>query len=49
MHFLLQGKEEFERHQRELLEKENIIKHGKPQLEQHQVSSFPFLFIDRYF
>ncbi|XP_040209659.1 enhancer of filamentation 1 isoform X2 [Rana temporaria] len=36
----LQGKEEFERHQRELLEKENIIKHGKPQLEQHQLSQF---------
>ncbi|KAM5157220.1 enhancer of filamentation 1 [Mantella aurantiaca] len=36
----LQGKEEFERHQRELLEKENIIKHGKPQLEQQQLSQF---------
>ncbi|XP_068092998.1 enhancer of filamentation 1 isoform X2 [Hyperolius riggenbachi] len=36
----LQGKEEFERHQRELLEKENIIKQGKPQLEQHQLSQF---------
>ncbi|KAM9307952.1 enhancer of filamentation 1 [Gastrophryne carolinensis] len=36
----LQGKEEFERHQKELLEKENIIKHGKPQLEQHQLSQF---------
>ncbi|XP_056377155.1 enhancer of filamentation 1 isoform X2 [Hyla sarda] len=36
----LQGKEEFERHQRELLEKENITKQGKPQLEQHQLSQF---------
>ncbi|XP_053570720.1 enhancer of filamentation 1 [Bombina bombina] len=36
----LQGKEEFERHQKELLEKENIIKQGKPQLEQHQLSQF---------
>ncbi|XP_075684543.1 enhancer of filamentation 1 [Rhinoderma darwinii] len=36
----LQGKEEFERHQRDLLEKENIIKQGKPQLEQHQLSQF---------
>ncbi|XP_069586756.1 enhancer of filamentation 1 [Ranitomeya imitator] len=36
----LQGKEEFERHQRELLEKENIVKQGKPQLEQHQLSQF---------
>ncbi|CAH2284346.1 enhancer of filamentation 1 [Pelobates cultripes] len=36
----LQGKEEFERHQRELLEKENIIKHSKPQLEQQQLSQF---------
>ncbi|CAJ0966827.1 unnamed protein product [Ranitomeya imitator] len=36
----LQGKEEFERHQRELLEKENIMKQGKPQLEQHQLSQF---------
>lgn len=49
MRLIFQGKEEFERHQRELLEKENIIKHGKPQLEQHQVSSFPFLLICRYF
>lgn len=36
----LQGKEEFERHQKELLEKENITKQGKPQLEQHQLSQF---------
>ncbi|KAM4688823.1 enhancer of filamentation 1 [Discoglossus pictus] len=36
----LQGKEEFERQQKELLEKENIIKQGKPQLEQHQLSQF---------
>uniref|UniRef100_A0A8C5Q2G0 Breast cancer anti-estrogen resistance protein 1 n=1 Tax=Leptobrachium leishanense TaxID=445787 RepID=A0A8C5Q2G0_9ANUR len=36
----LQGKEEFERHQTELLEKENIMKHSKPQLEQHQLSQF---------
>ncbi|XP_075441824.1 enhancer of filamentation 1 isoform X2 [Ascaphus truei] len=36
----LQGKEEFERHQKELLEKENIIKQNKPQLEQHQLSQF---------
>ncbi|KAG8442382.1 hypothetical protein GDO86_011250 [Hymenochirus boettgeri] len=36
----LQGKEEFERHQRELLEKENIMKQGKPQLEQYQLSQF---------
>ncbi|XP_066435459.1 enhancer of filamentation 1 isoform X1 [Eleutherodactylus coqui] len=36
----LQGKEEFERHQRELLEKENIMKQGKPQLEQHQLNQF---------
>ncbi|KAM4705436.1 enhancer of filamentation 1 [Rhinophrynus dorsalis] len=36
----LQGKEEFERHQRELLEKENIIKQGKPHLEQYQLSQF---------
>ncbi|XP_040288255.1 enhancer of filamentation 1 [Bufo bufo] len=36
----LQGKEEFERHQRELLEKENIMKQVKPQLEQHQLSQF---------
>ncbi|MEE6464986.1 hypothetical protein FKM82_006425 [Ascaphus truei] len=35
-----QGKEEFERHQKELLEKENIIKQNKPQLEQHQLSQF---------
>ncbi|XP_053324436.1 enhancer of filamentation 1 isoform X2 [Spea bombifrons] len=36
----LQGKEEFERQQKELLEKENIIKHGKQQLENHQLSQF---------
>uniref|UniRef100_A0A803KE23 Breast cancer anti-estrogen resistance protein 1 n=1 Tax=Xenopus tropicalis TaxID=8364 RepID=A0A803KE23_XENTR len=36
----LQGKEEFERQQRELLEKENIIKQGKPQLEQYQLNQF---------
>ncbi|XP_041422228.1 enhancer of filamentation 1 isoform X2 [Xenopus laevis] len=36
----LQGKEEFERQQRELLEKENITKQGKPQLEQYQLNKF---------
>ncbi|XP_018096497.1 enhancer of filamentation 1 isoform X2 [Xenopus laevis] len=36
----LQGKDEFERQQRELLEKENIIKQGKPQLEQYQLNQF---------
>ncbi|XP_030066894.1 enhancer of filamentation 1 [Microcaecilia unicolor] len=36
----LQGKEEFERQQKELLEKENIIKQNKMQLEQHQLSQF---------
>lgn len=34
----LQGKEEFERQQRELLEKENLVKQNKALLEQHQVS-----------
>lgn len=34
-----QGKEEFERQQKELLEKENIIKQNKMQLEHHQVRS----------
>lgn len=32
-----QGKEEFERQQKELLEKENIIKQNKTPLEHHQV------------
>uniref|UniRef100_A0A5F8GWW5 Neural cell expressed, developmentally down-regulated 9 n=1 Tax=Monodelphis domestica TaxID=13616 RepID=A0A5F8GWW5_MONDO len=36
----LQGKEEFERQQKELLEKENIIKQNKMQLEHHQISQF---------
>ncbi|XP_062926027.1 enhancer of filamentation 1 isoform X3 [Mobula hypostoma] len=36
----LQGKDEFERQQRELLEKENIIKQNKVHLEQHQLSQF---------
>ncbi|XP_029446523.1 enhancer of filamentation 1 isoform X2 [Rhinatrema bivittatum] len=36
----LQGKEEFERQQKQLLEKENIIKQNKMQLEQHQLSQF---------
>lgn len=34
-----QGKEEFERQQKELLEKENIIKQSKTELEHHQVRS----------
>ncbi|XP_069476818.1 enhancer of filamentation 1 isoform X2 [Ambystoma mexicanum] len=34
----LQGKEDFERQQRELLEKENLVKQSKALLEQHQVS-----------
>ncbi|XP_041104509.1 enhancer of filamentation 1-like [Polyodon spathula] len=36
----LQGKEEFERQQKELLEKENIIKQKKIQLEQEQLNQF---------
>ncbi|XP_043562977.1 breast cancer anti-estrogen resistance protein 1 isoform X3 [Chiloscyllium plagiosum] len=36
----LQGKEEFEKTQKELLEKENIIRQGKAQLEQLQVKQF---------
>ncbi|XP_078097221.1 enhancer of filamentation 1 isoform X2 [Mustelus asterias] len=36
----LQGKDEFERQQRELLEKENIVKQNKVQLEQHQLNQF---------
>ncbi|KAM3839674.1 enhancer of filamentation 1 [Vipera latastei] len=36
----LQGKEEFERQQKELLEKENIIKQNKMQLEHHQLNQF---------
>ncbi|XP_069769493.1 enhancer of filamentation 1 isoform X2 [Narcine bancroftii] len=36
----LQGKDEFERQQRELLEKENIIKQNKVHLEQHQLNQF---------
>ncbi|NXW87718.1 CASL protein, partial [Alopecoenas beccarii] len=36
----LQGKEEFERQQRELLEKENIIKQSKMELEHHQINQF---------
>ncbi|XP_050187088.1 LOW QUALITY PROTEIN: enhancer of filamentation 1 [Myiozetetes cayanensis] len=36
----LQGKEEFERQQKELLEKENIIKQSKMELEHHQLSQF---------
>ncbi|XP_036744557.2 enhancer of filamentation 1 isoform X2 [Manis pentadactyla] len=39
----LQGKEEFERQQKELLEKENIIKQNKMQLEHHQLSQFQLL------
>lgn len=37
--FAKQGKEEFERQQKELLEKENIIKQSKMELEHHQVCS----------
>uniref|UniRef100_A0AAF6DM22 Neural cell expressed, developmentally down-regulated 9 n=2 Tax=Bos taurus TaxID=9913 RepID=A0AAF6DM22_BOVIN len=37
------GKEEFERQQKELLEKENIIKQNKMQLEHHQLSQFQLL------
>ncbi|KAJ8273423.1 hypothetical protein GJAV_G00101450 [Gymnothorax javanicus] len=36
----LQGKDEFERQQKELLEKENIIKQNKVQLEQEQLNQF---------
>ncbi|XP_072365683.1 enhancer of filamentation 1 [Scyliorhinus torazame] len=36
----LQGKDEFERQQRDLLEKENIVKQNKVQLEQHQLNQF---------
>ncbi|XP_036371508.1 enhancer of filamentation 1 [Megalops cyprinoides] len=36
----LQGKEEFERQQKELLEKENITKQSKIQLEQEQLNQF---------
>ncbi|NXE24591.1 CASL protein, partial [Ardeotis kori] len=36
----LQGKEEFERQQKELLEKENIIKQNKMELEHHQINQF---------
>ncbi|KAM4835037.1 enhancer of filamentation 1 isoform 1-T1 [Thomomys bottae] len=39
----LQGKEEFERQQKELLEKENIIKQSKMQLEHDQLSQFQLL------
>ncbi|XP_008587314.1 PREDICTED: enhancer of filamentation 1 [Galeopterus variegatus] len=39
----LQGKEEFERQQKELLEKENIIKQNEMQLEHHQLSQFQLL------
>ncbi|XP_077209317.1 enhancer of filamentation 1 isoform X2 [Paroedura picta] len=39
----LQGKEEFERQQKELLEKENIIKQSKMQLEHHQLNQFQLL------
>ncbi|PKU40127.1 hypothetical protein llap_9567 [Limosa lapponica baueri] len=34
------GKEEFERQQKELLEKENIIKQSKTELEHHQINQF---------
>ncbi|KAM4630146.1 enhancer of filamentation 1 [Polymixia lowei] len=36
----LQGKEDFERQQKELLEKENIIKQSKVQLGQEQINQF---------
>ncbi|CDQ94384.1 unnamed protein product [Oncorhynchus mykiss] len=39
----LQGKEDFERQQKELLEKENIIKQSKVQLGQEQVKVFSLL------
>lgn len=35
--FFCQGKEEFEKNQKQLLEKGNIIRHNKTQLEQQQV------------
>lgn len=37
-HLNLQGKEDFERQQKELLDKENIIKQNQVQLGQEQVS-----------
>ncbi|XP_067914224.1 enhancer of filamentation 1 isoform X3 [Heterodontus francisci] len=37
---ILVGKDEFERQQRELLDKENIVKQNKVQLEQHQLNQF---------
>ncbi|CAK6966424.1 breast cancer anti-estrogen resistance protein 1 isoform X2 [Scomber scombrus] len=36
----LQGKEEFEKNQKQLLEKGNIIRHNKTQLEQQQIKQF---------
>ncbi|KAF7215144.1 breast cancer anti-estrogen resistance protein 1 isoform X2 [Nothobranchius furzeri] len=36
----LQGKDEFEKNQRELLEKGNIIRHNKTHLEQQQIKQF---------
>ncbi|XP_058501722.1 breast cancer anti-estrogen resistance protein 1 isoform X1 [Solea solea] len=36
----LQGKEEFEKNQRQLLEKGNIIRHNKTQLEHQQIKQF---------
>ncbi|XP_015249017.1 PREDICTED: breast cancer anti-estrogen resistance protein 1 isoform X4 [Cyprinodon variegatus] len=36
----LQGKEEFEKNQRQLLEKGNLIRHNKTQLEQQQIKQF---------
>ncbi|XP_028285689.1 breast cancer anti-estrogen resistance protein 1 isoform X2 [Parambassis ranga] len=39
----LQGKEEFEKNQRQLLEKGNIIRHNKAQLEQQQIKQFEWL------
>uniref|UniRef100_A0AAY4EP83 Breast cancer anti-estrogen resistance protein 1 n=1 Tax=Denticeps clupeoides TaxID=299321 RepID=A0AAY4EP83_9TELE len=36
----LQGKEEFEKNQRQLLEKGSIMRHNKTQLEQHQLKQF---------
>lgn len=35
---VFQGKEEFEKNQRQLLEKGSITRHNKTQLEQQQVS-----------
>lgn len=40
-----QGKEEFEKNQRQLLEKGNIIRHNKTQLEQQQVK--PLKLVDK--